>query len=227
MGLVLRVAVAFFRGLTSLLCRIGDADLAKVPRQGPLIVITNHVGLVEIPILYTRLLPRPVTGFVAAERWQNPALRWLLDTSGAIPLHRGEADLTALRQGLERLAAGHIVMIFPEGTRSYDGRLQKAHAGVVFLAQQSGALVLPVVHYGSERLGDNLRRLRRTGFHIVVGQPFTFDAGGVKVTRQVRQQMADEAMYQMAALLPPAYRGEYANLDGATQRYLSFPPDLS
>jgi 1-acyl-sn-glycerol-3-phosphate acyltransferase len=104
--------------------------------------------------------------------------------------------------------------------------LQKAHPGVVLLALHSGAPVLPVVHHGSERYRDNLRRLRRTDFHIVVGRPFTLDARGVKVTRQVRQQMVDEIMYHMSALLPPAYRGVYADLDAATERYLAFQPGL-
>ena len=210
-----------FRGLTSLLCRIDDAQLARVPPRGPLIVITNHVGLVEIPILVTRLQPRPLTGFVAAVRWEKPWLGRLLDVAGAIPLRRGEADIAALRRGLESLDKGHVLGIMPEGTRSGDGRLQRGHSGVVFLALQSGAPVLPVVHYGSERFAGNLRRARRTDFHIRVGQPFTFHAVGVKVTRQVRQQMVDEAMYRMAALLPPAYRGAYSDLDQATQTYLA------
>jgi 1-acyl-sn-glycerol-3-phosphate acyltransferase len=190
-------------------------------------VISNHVGLVEIPLLYIHLQPRRLTGFVAAVRWQKRWLGRLLDLFEAIPLHRGEADITALRQGLERLEAGHIVVILPEGTRSRDGRLQQSHPGVVFLALQSGAPVLPVVHYGSERLLDNLRRGRRTDFRLLVGRPFRFASRGTRVTRQVRQQMLDEAMYQMAALLPPEYRGAYADLEKATQAYLDFvPPDV-
>jgi len=85
--------------------------------------------------------------------------------------------------------------------------------------------LLPVVHFGGELLWRNLPRLRRTGFHIVVGQPFYLDAGDIKVTRAVRQQMVDEIMYQMAALLPPAYRGVYSDLAAATEAYLRFPPD--
>jgi 1-acyl-sn-glycerol-3-phosphate acyltransferase len=89
---------------------------------------------------------------------------------------------------------------------------------------RSGAPLLPMVYYGGELFWRNLARLRRTDFHIVVGQPFYLDAGGVKVTRQVRQQMTDEIMYQMAALLPPVYRGVYSDLAAATEAYLRFPP---
>jgi 1-acyl-sn-glycerol-3-phosphate acyltransferase len=196
--------------------------LAQVPDQGPLIVVTNHVNILEIPIIYTHLQPRPVTGFVAAYRWDSRWLRWLLDACGAIPLRRGEADVAALRRGMAMLNAGYIVIISPEGTRSGHGRLQQGHPGVVLLALHSGAPLLPVAFYGSERYRDNLRRLRRTDFHIVVGKPFYLDAGGVKVTRQVRRQMIDEVMYQMSALLLPAYRGVYSDLNAATEMYLTF-----
>jgi 1-acyl-sn-glycerol-3-phosphate acyltransferase len=225
MALARRAAAAGLRGLTSLLCRVDDAQLSRVPDQGPLIIITNHVGLVEIPLLYTHLQPRPLTGFVAAVRWRNRLLAWLLDLFEGIPLHRGEADIAALREGLKRLQAGQIVVIMPEGTRSRDGRLQKGHAGVVLLALRSGAPVLPVVHHGSERLADNLRRGRRTDFRFLVGRPFTFSARGARVTRAIRQQMVDEAMYQMAALLPSAYRGAYSDLIEATQTFLAFPEE--
>jgi 1-acyl-sn-glycerol-3-phosphate acyltransferase len=226
MTLTHRFGIAAFKGLMSLLCRIDDTQLAQVPDQGPLIVVTNHVNILEIPIIYTHLKPRPVTGFVAAYRWDSRWLRWLLDACGAIPLRRGEADVAALRRGMEMLKAGYLVIISPEGTRSGHGRLQKGHPGVVLLALHSGAPLLPVVFYGSERYRGNLRRLRRTDFHIVVGKPFYLDAGGVRVTRQVRRQMIDEVMYQMSALLPPAYRGVYSDLNAATEMYLTFQPSL-
>ncbi len=71
-------------------------------------------------------------------------------------------------------------------------------------------------------LGRHLHQARRTDFHINVGPPFTIDPGGQKVTRPVRQAITDEIMYQIAALLPEEYRGEYAELDKATQKYLKF-----
>jgi len=92
------------------------------------------------------------------------------------------------------------------------------------LALQSGAPVLPLVFYGGERFWQNLRRLRRTPFHIVVGNPFCVQTDGAKARRELRQQITDEIMYQLAALLPPAYRGVYAALDAATETHLRFTP---
>jgi len=224
MTLTYRVVTSTIKGLTRILCRVDDAQLARVPDRGPLIIVANHVNFLEVPLLYTHLQPRSVTGFAKVETWDNPALGALFDLGRAIPLRRGEADMAALRRALKALEEGHILAVAPEGTRSGHGRLQPAHPGVVFLALRSSAPLLPVVHLGGELFWHNLPRLRRTDFHIVVGQPFYLDPGGVKVTRQVRQQMVDEIMYQMAALLPPAYWGVYSDLAAATEAYLRFPP---
>ena len=94
------------------------------------------------------------------------------------------------------------------------------------IALRSGAPILPLVYYGGECFQQNLRRLRRTDFHIVVGQPFHIETNGIRVTRQFRQLITDEIMYQLAALLPPDYRGVYADLDAATTIYLRFAPPV-
>jgi 1-acyl-sn-glycerol-3-phosphate acyltransferase len=221
MTLSQRLVILFFRCLTSILCRIDDAQLAAVPTRGPLIIVTNHVNILEVPLMYTRLQPREMSGFVAAYRWRSWWIRWLLDVTGAIALRRGEADLRAMRQALEWLAQGKIFILSPEGTRSGDGRLQRGLPGAVLLALHSGAPMLPLVFYGQERYKENLRRLRRTDFHIAVGTPFHLDAEGVKVTQQIRLQMIDEIMYRLAALLPEAYRGVYSDLSEATQQFIA------
>ncbi|RLC64322.1 MAG: 1-acyl-sn-glycerol-3-phosphate acyltransferase, partial [Chloroflexi bacterium] len=192
-----RVVTSAIKGLTHLLCRVDGAHLVRVPERGPLIIVANHINFLDAPLIYTHLQPRPVTGFAKVENWSNPILRPLFELWGAIPLDRGEADTAAFRRALEALEAGYIVAMAPEGTRSGDGRLQRGHPGVVLLALRSGAPLLPVVYYGGEHFWRNLTRLRRTDFHIVVGQPFSLDARGVRVTRQVRQHMADEIMYQL------------------------------
>jgi len=224
MSLAHRAAIAGLKALTRALCRIDDAQLARVPARGPLILVTNHTNILEVPLLYTHLLPRPVTCFVASNRWQNPFFRWLLDGARMIPLRRGEADVVALREGMRRLEAGEIVIIAPEGTRNRDGRLQRAKAGVVPIALRSGAPLLPLAYHGHEGFGDNLRRLRRTDFHIVVGQPFRLETGGLRITRDRRQAIADEIMRHLARLLPPANRGVYADLSPDSRYVVPLKP---
>lgn len=224
MTLTHTVVTQGIKGLVRIMCRVDAAQLAKVPEEGPLIVVANHVNFVEAPIVYTHLCPRSMTTLAKAETWDSPGLRLLANLWGAIPIQRGEVDRTALRMALQALDEGKILILTPEGTRSGHGRLQQGMPGTVLLALRSGVPLMPLVFYGGEVIWSNLRRLRRTDFHIVVGEPFYLDADGVRVTRDVRQQMTDELMYQMAALLPPAYRGVYSDLAAATEAYLRFPP---
>jgi 1-acyl-sn-glycerol-3-phosphate acyltransferase len=223
MSFAQRTVYSTIRRLTRILCRVDDVQLARVPEKGPLILVANHVNFMDVPLVYTHLLPRPVTGFAKAETWENPLLGALFSLGEAIPLQRGEADVGAFRRALAALDAGQILAVAPEGTRSGHGRLQRGRPGIVLLALRSGAPLLPVVFYGGELFRHNVSRLRRTDFRIVVGQPFYLDAGGVQVTQAVRRQMIDEVMCQMAALLPPAYRGVYSDLAAATDFYLRFP----
>ena len=77
------------------------------------------------------------------------------------------------------------------------------------LAIHSEAPILPVAHWSGENFLKNLPRLKRTDFHVHVGEPFRLKLEGVKVTREVRQQIVDEMMIRLAELLPPAYQGDY------------------
>ena len=152
-------------------------------------------------------------------------MRWLFELWGGIPLRRGEADMAAIRAGMAALAEGRILSVAPEGTRTGDGRLIRGQPGIVLIALKTNVPIMPLAYYGSEQFWPNLRRLRRTDFFVRVGRPFYLDAAGQHVTKEVRQQMADEIMFQVARLLPADYRGHYADLSAATETYLRFLPE--
>jgi len=206
-----------------LFCIIDEKELEKVPDSGPLIIISNHINFIEVPLLYTHLLPRPVTGFAKAEGWKNPFGRYLANLWGAIPLHRGKPDVAAIRAALNALEDKKIVGLAPEGTRSGDGKLQRGYQGVVTLALQSGAELLPLVFYGNETYLDDIKRLRRINFNIVIGNKFLIHNPDGKTDHNKRQKITDEIMYQLAALLPPYYRGYYSDLGNASENFLVFP----
>jgi 1-acyl-sn-glycerol-3-phosphate acyltransferase len=217
-----RILNILVKGVLWLACRVDDSQLERVPDHGPLILVTNHTTFLEVPVLFTHMRPRSVTGFAKAESWDNPFFGWVFDVWGAIPLRRGEADVSAMRAALKVLRDGRILGLAPEGTRSGHGRLQRALPGVVLLAKRSGAPLQPLVHIGGENLKRNLARLRRTDFKMIVGNPFHIETGAIKMTAEIRQAIADEIMYQLAALLPEKYRGEYADFSAATEKYLRF-----
>lgn len=194
---------------TSILCCIDAPGLDKIPMSGPLIAYSNHTGQIEVAVLFGHLQPRPLTGWAKMEAWDNAFLNWLFNLWGLIPVKRGEADTSALRKAIAALEKGYIFGIAPEGTRNISGRLKRAHPGAVILAIHSGAPLLPVAHWGGENFLKNLAHFRRTDFHIRIGDPICLNVDGIRMTREIRQQIVDEMMFHLAELLPPEYRGEY------------------
>ncbi|HEX2697060.1 MAG TPA: lysophospholipid acyltransferase family protein [Anaerolineales bacterium] len=208
-------------GINHILCRIHATGMEKIPAHGPLIIYTNHTGSIEVPALYAQIYPRPATGWAKIESWDNWFLTWIYNLWGAIPIRRGEADMTALKKALSMLEQGYIFGIAPEGTRNRTGQLIRAKPGMVMLALISGAPLMPVANWGGENFRANLKKFRRTDFYVHAGEIFKINTNGVRVTGEMRQEIVDEMMYRLAALLPEEYRGEYSDLDRATGKYFT------
>jgi 1-acyl-sn-glycerol-3-phosphate acyltransferase len=220
-----RLVNAFFYRLFHAFVRVESDELDQVPEKGPLILITNHINFLEGPIVYTDLqhrLPRNLTGFAKNEFWDNPFTAFLFETWDAIPLTRGEADLSAIKGAVARIKDGAIFAMAPEGTRSHDAKMLRAHSGIAMLGYMSGAPIIPFAGYGHENYASDWKNLHRPTYRVKLGQPFRLDAGGKRIKGDMRQEMADEIMYQLAALLPEKYRGEYSDLTKATTQYLNF-----
>ncbi|MCB0117670.1 MAG: 1-acyl-sn-glycerol-3-phosphate acyltransferase [Anaerolineales bacterium] len=194
-------------------------DINAVPQKGPLIIITNHTGQIEVPVLATILQPRKITGWGKAEAFDNAFLHWVFGAWEIIPVHRGEADLTALKSALRKLEEEYIFGVAPEGTRNKTGILRRGLPGAAILALKSGATVLPIAHWGGENFLKNLKSLKKTDFHIRLGEPFTVKAEG-KVTSEMRQQIVDDMMYKIAELMPEHYRGVYCDLSKSSEKFL-------
>lgn len=222
MNVAYAAVTASIKGVTRLLCNIDDTQLIRVPEHGPLIIASNHINFMEVPLLYTHLQPRVVTGFAKAETWDNPALGFLFNLWGAIPIQRGEGDAKAFKNALIALREGKILAIAPEGTRSGDGRLGRGYPGIVMLAYYSHAPILPLVYFGGEQLRNNLNRLKRTDFFIRVGKIFNIHYPENGLDRELRDNVLQEIMYQLAVLLPPEYRGYYSDISNLTTKYLNF-----
>ena len=192
-----------------LICRIDAPDMDKVPLKGPVIGYANHSAMIEVPVFFGLLQPRRISGWAKIELWDNWFFRWIFGLWNIVPIKRGEADTTALRKAVEVLNEGYIFGLAPEGTRNVTGKLKRAHPGAVMLVLHSGAPLQPIAHWGGEDFTKNIKRLKRTDFHVRIGDLICLKLDGIRVTKEIRQQIADEMMYRLAELLPPEYRGEY------------------
>jgi 1-acyl-sn-glycerol-3-phosphate acyltransferase len=222
MNLLTRFVNWGIRGISHMICKVDTSQLPKIPAKGPLILVLNHVNFLDAPLISVHVLPKPLTALVKIETWKSPILGPLFTMWEAIPIRRGEADLAAFQAAQQALKDGKIVAVAPEGTRSGDGVLRKGLPGVVLLALRSGAPMLPLVYYGHENYKDDFKHLRRAPFNIVIGEPFRLKMCSGVLTKDVREQVTEEIMYQLASLLPEKYRGEFSDLSKATEEYLSF-----
>ena len=211
MTATLRITNWVLRRFFQTICRIDVPELRKVPDRGPLILVGNHINFLEAPIMVPHLEPRPVSGIAKEESWKNPLFNFLFNQWHLIPIDRGMVDREAFRLSVEALKSGKILAISPEGTRSLDGKLQQAKPGVIALAVRSGAPFMAIGFYGYTDFWHNIKRLRRTPFHIRVGKAFRLKSGVDPMARDARQVATDEVMYKIAELLPEEYRGFYSN----------------
>jgi 1-acyl-sn-glycerol-3-phosphate acyltransferase len=192
-----------------------------IPPSGPVIMMINHVAFLD-PVILTGLMPRPLVSMAKVEAYEDKVLGPLLHAFDSIPVNRGAADLSALRRVLDALEAGLAVLIAPEGHRSESGGLGEAHEGIAFVAYRAKVPIVPVGISGTPAFKHNYWKMKKTPITYRFGQPFTLDSGGERVTADILKQMTDEAMYQLAALLPPEQRGLYDDLDKATAKYVKF-----
>jgi len=178
--------------------------LENVPKSGGAIVMINHINFWD-PLVVMPSLGRPVIPMTKVEAWEG-VLRPFVGPYGAIPVHRGAVDTSAVRSATEALADGYLILISPEGTRSPNGALQPAQEGMAFLAARTNAPILPVAIQGTPRILKTLRPKVR----VAVGPLFMLDTHGRKASREALAKLTDDAMKRLAALLPPEMRGVYA-----------------
>ncbi|WP_067440070.1 lysophospholipid acyltransferase family protein [Nocardioides jensenii] len=152
--------------------RVHNADL--VPASGPVIVASNHVGVVDGPLLAI-FGPRPVHALTKVEMFEGK-LGGFLRGAGQIPLNRFAADPSAMKACLAVLRDGRAAGVFPEGTRG-PGDFRRFHAGAAYLGLVSGAPIVPVSMIGTREpgAGSNALPPRRSTVDIVYGQPYRFE----------------------------------------------------
>ena len=181
----------------------------NVPKTGPVILVANHITFAE-PCIAVLLLARE-SRFAAKEGFfSNRVLRWIMTSYGTFPVYQGKADRETLRKMEDYLAQGLALGIFPEGTRSLDAELLPALNGAALIAQHTGAPILPLGIYGTEKMRGKTWWFKRPVIEIRFGKLLQLPPKNGKADREADTRLI---MERIAELLPPEYRGVYTKED--------------
>lgn len=196
--------------------RLRVEGVEHIPAEGPAIIAMNHVAWVDVLLAALRC-PRPFQYMAKIELFNIPILGYLITHWGSFPVNRGASDREALRTAERMVAAGKLLIIFPEGHRTRGGPLLPGHPGTALIAMRTGAPIVAVGISGTQRVFKGLRygpfAPRVT---IRYSTPFYVTAPGGKRSRESLTQATDTIMRQIAALLPSEQRGPYGDEPGMT-----------
>ncbi len=170
----------------------------NLPAEGPVILAVNHQSMWD-PIVAGCSIPRRVSFMAKEELFSIPVISNISRSLGAFPVKRGQGDMNAIRQSLAILKEGRVLGLFPEGTRSKDGEIQKGQPGIVLLMEKSKATVVPIKIFGT-------RSLLTKGWGkivVVIGKPMTPEMlqAPVGIEKENRREwIADRIMQAMLEL---------------------------
>jgi len=190
----------------------------NVPLEGPVILASNHLSYADW-LFMPLVIPRRVTFVAKAEYFETPGLKGRLQRlffsgSGQVPIDRSGATAAAgaLKTQLRLLRAGEVCGIYPEGTRSHDGRLYRGRTGVARLALESGVPVIPVAVVGTDRLAPPGKKFGTfTRPFVRFGKPLDFSRyEGMSEDRYILRSITDEIMYEIMQLSGQEYVDMYA-----------------
>lgn len=203
---------AIVRFIMNIIADIEVCGLEQVP-PGNFIIAANHLGRLDTAMLICVIDREDIIMPVAEKYKDHPLYGAIGRAANAIWLNRFEADYPALRQILDRMKSGGMLVIAPEGTRSKTEALQEGKMGVAFLAGKSGYPVLPVAITGTEdrAVVQNLKHFRRSKITVTAADIMHIELPPGKGREQAMRTATDEIMCRIAALLPEKYRGVYAD----------------
>jgi 1-acyl-sn-glycerol-3-phosphate acyltransferase len=198
--------------LIDLVAKVEIRGMENLPKNGAFVITTNHLGMLDVTLLYYSIHRWDV--FVpVAEKWERIGfLRWLGWHLNWVFIDRFNPDLKAMRTMMSLMEKGHTLVIAPEGTRSRVGSMIEGKPGASYLAAKLQVPIVPIGLSGTEdrTVFANLRKLRRSPVLINAGKPFTLPPLARADRAAALKQYTDEIMCQIAALIPEKYRGIYA-----------------
>jgi len=201
-----------------LLFRPWVKGLDNVPADGAAILASNHLSFSD-SIFMPVMVPRPVAFLAKSEYFTGTGIKGRLTAAffrltNQLPMDRsgGAASAQSLNAGMDVLKKGSLLGIYPEGTRSPDGRLYRGKVGVARLALQARVPVIPVAMIGTDKvqpIGKRVPNIRRIG--MIFGEPLDFSRYyGMEDDRLIQRSVTDEIMYELMRLSGQEYVDEYA-----------------
>jgi 1-acyl-sn-glycerol-3-phosphate acyltransferase len=194
--------------LSKLLLRCQVVGKNNIPRYTACIVVANHVNLLDSPLIGVNM-GRKVNFMAKKEVFQSRPIAWIAQQGGAFSVAKGRINRRAGLKALELLAQNQVLMVYPEGKRSDNGKLGYAYPGAALLAAKSGVQIVPVGVIGTGQLIGKWWFLRRPKIILNIGQPFTLSTTHVKLSKEQIAQLTHEIMIHIGELLPQEYRGRY------------------
>ncbi len=196
-----------------MIARVEIRDYDNVPKSGAYVIATNHLGFLDVTMLFYAV-DRWDVFIPVAEKWERSGfLRWLGRYLNFVFIDRFNPDLKAIRTMIRLMESGHILVIAPEGTRSRVGAMNEGKPGVSYLAAKLGRPIVPVGLAGTEDkvVLDNLRHFRRTAIVVTAGRAFSLPSLPHQDRAAALKAYTDEIMCRIAALIPEKNRGVYAD----------------
>ena len=185
----------------------------NIPTRGPLIVVANHLSIVDPPLLSASIHRRIV--FMSKEEvFHNPLLGPLARGWQAFPVRRGVFDREALRRTDQLLDGEQVLGMFPESMRSATAQMQQGLTGTALIALRKGATILPVGITGTEKIDGISIIFRHPTITVNIGEPFKLPAIDGRRTKSHLGPATDFIMERIAELLPESYRGYYGDGKG-------------
>ena len=210
------MARAFFAPVARLVFRPRILGKSNVPRSGAVLMASNHLSFID-SVVVTLVAPRSISFLAKSEYFTGTGFKGWMSRSffsgiGAIPVERGagHAAQEALESGLKVLQDGGAFAIYPEGTRSRDGRLYRGRTGVAWLALTAGSVVIPVALTGTENLQPpGAKWVRLAQVTVEFGPPMDLAAHGPATSGRARRTATDDVMEGIQRMSGQEFAHEY------------------
>lgn len=178
----------------------------NIPRRGPVIFVSNHINLIDAPLLGAGLGRR--TYFMAKEElFRSRLMAFFMTRLCAFPVRKGKQDRKALLRARQVLADGQALAVFPEGMRRQSLKLKLAFPGAALIALRSGAPIVPIGISGTEKITGIAWLWRRPQIRVNIGKAFSLPPIDGRLTKYELAKLTDVIMERIAEMLPVEYRG--------------------